>query len=927
LIPDVSREVLLEAMEEFDKALRDTEEWSGWEQKGTYKYAIVHDDKHYPVKQLISMATGEPKANFSGGFEANSYVSKRGLSVVALQNGTPEAEGVSIRDGLEEILAHYASARANEPFGGNELRSAFKRVSDGIAASAAVSRRPTLIVKPSMGKGNWAAVPWISLLDTRETDTTQRGVYCVYLLRQDMSGVYLTFNQGVTEPKNRLGKVGAHEFLRQNAADLRGLCGSLLEHGFRLDDKIDLRADSAGLGSDYESSTIAYKFYEGGAVPSDEDLLEDLEAVLRVYDRYLADDNWREAVELCRPMLSDRAVFDEEEIEHKLKIVQQIREALHFAGDADGFVQLLRKAFVNSHNNLTNWQAHDSFTKWAIDNPERVREAVGALLDADKSLESRIDQFLDDIPKEAVSGLGTQISIASFLLMGWDPVSYPFYKPTPFEKVERVLGWPRTLETESAGAVYAHHREFAQRLLDKLRKAGLGARDLLDAQSLIWILASSDDPRIRAWRGEAVDSEKSLGTVLSWIGNLRTQPSPDGLIHYKPLLLLSVLEILDAEADHPNSFVYSELLDAFTTLATERGSVVSEDQFSQPYVRMKNDATLLQVWVPQTTAAEGIEDAKADQPTYVRSRIPSVEINKAAWPAFASPDGRSAVRQEIYKRWPRSKLEGPGLGPSLGELAEELLVEASFLESVVELLRDKGQVIFYGPPGTGKTFVARKLMEYLAPERSRREVVQFHPNYSYEDFVHGYRPVTREDGSLTYELKPGPLIRLASQVAGSPGEHVLLIDEINRGNLPKILGELLYLLEYRNDEVVLMYGRDDEDRFSLPKDLLIIGTMNTADRSIALIDAALRRRFHFVPFFPSEPPLDGLLRRWLERHRPEMIEVADVVDKLNTGLRERFGPHLQVGPSYFMRGDLNETVLRRVWDYDVMPFLEDQLFG
>jgi 5-methylcytosine-specific restriction enzyme B len=124
-----------------------------------------------------------------------------------------------------------------------------------------------------------------------------------------------------------------------------------------------------------------------------------------------------------------------------------------------------------------------------------------------------------------------------------------------------------------------------------------------------------------------------------------------------------------------------------------------------------------------------------------------------------------------------------------------------------------------------------------------------------------------------------------------------------------------------------MYGRDDEDRFSLPKDLLIIGTMNTADRSIALIDAALRRRFHFVPFFPSEPPLDGLLRRWLERHRPEMIEVADVVDKLNTGLRERFGPHLQVGPSYFMRGDLNETVLRRVWDYDVMPFLEDQLFG
>jgi 5-methylcytosine-specific restriction protein B len=82
-----------------------------------------------------------------------------------------------------------------------------------------------------------------------------------------------------------------------------------------------------------------------------------------------------------------------------------------------------------------------------------------------------------------------------------------------------------------------------------------------------------------------------------------------------------------------------------------------------------------------------------------------------------------------------SKLEGQGFGPSGGELAEELLVEESFLENVVELIRNKGQVIYYGPPGTGKTFVARKLMEYLAPERSRREVVQLHPSYSYEDFV------------------------------------------------------------------------------------------------------------------------------------------------------------------------------------------------
>lgn len=263
----------------------------------------------------------------------------------------------------------------------------------------------------------------------------------------------------------------------------------------------------------------------------------------------------------------------------------------------------------------------------------------------------------------------------------------------------------------------------------------------------------------------------------------------------------------------------------------------------------------------------------------------------------------------------------------LESLADHLLLDGSFLEEVVWLLQEKGQVIFYGPPGTGKTFVARAIAKHLAAELSRREVVQFHPSYSYEDFVQGYRPVQREDGSLAYDLKYGPLMRLAYAAVEAPSrDHVLLIDEINRGNLPKILGELLYLLEYRDDEVALMYGEDGE-RFSLPENLSIIGTMNTADRSIALIDAALRRRFHFIPFFPEQYPLDGLLSRWLERNKPEMTHVAGIVGRLNSRLRERFGPHLQVGPSYFMRKDLSDAVLKSVWAHDIRPFLEDQLFG
>lgn len=261
---------------------------------------------------------------------------------------------------------------------------------------------------------------------------------------------------------------------------------------------------------------------------------------------------------------------------------------------------------------------------------------------------------------------------------------------------------------------------------------------------------------------------------------------------------------------------------------------------------------------------------------------------------------------------------------SLDDLAAQLYLPEDFLTDTVALLRERGQMIFYGPPGTGKTFIARRLIEHLAPEPERREIVQFHPSYSYEDFIQGYRPINK-NGELVYELKPGPLLRLAERAAASDREHLLLIDEINRGNLPKIFGELLYLLEYRDDDVVLMY--EDERRFRLPENLLILGTMNTADRSIGLIDAALRRRFHFVALFPDEEPLEGLLARWLEDSAPKMTHVAEIIDRLNAKIRPRLGRHLQVGPSHFMRGGLTEELFTQVWEHDIMPFLEDQFYG
>lgn len=262
---------------------------------------------------------------------------------------------------------------------------------------------------------------------------------------------------------------------------------------------------------------------------------------------------------------------------------------------------------------------------------------------------------------------------------------------------------------------------------------------------------------------------------------------------------------------------------------------------------------------------------------------------------------------------------GGGAEPAtLADLAETLLYPLDFLERTVKLLEHKRQAVFYGPPGTGKTYVARKLAEHLAGDDGEVVLVQFHPSYAYEDFVEGFRPA--DAGG--FELREGPLKSLARRARETPdATFVLIIDEMNRGNLAKVFGELYCLLEYRSSDLVLQYS---EEPFKLPRNLLVIGTMNTADRSIALVDGALRRRFYFVPFMPDTAPVAGLLGRWLEANRPELAWVADMVERANAQLADR---NVAVGPSHFMRSDLDESWVELIWSHSILPYIEEQLFG
>jgi 5-methylcytosine-specific restriction enzyme B len=246
--------------------------------------------------------------------------------------------------------------------------------------------------------------------------------------------------------------------------------------------------------------------------------------------------------------------------------------------------------------------------------------------------------------------------------------------------------------------------------------------------------------------------------------------------------------------------------------------------------------------------------------------------------------------------------------------AEETGFAASLLQRWVRATNRKGQAILYGPPGTGKTYVAERLARHLVGGADGFwEVVQFHPAYAYEEFVQGIRPRLGPNGEMTYQLTRGRFLEFCTQASRCSGLCVLIVDEINRANLARVFGELMYLLEYRDQEIQLAAG----EYFRIPRNVRLIGTMNTADRSIALVDHALRRRFAFLELRPDFE----VLRHYHVRNRTG-FDVDGLIAVLQTLNRAIADPHYEVGISFFMRMDLRDQI-QDIWRMEIEPYLDE----
>lgn len=596
------------------------------------------------------------------------------------------------------------------------------------------------------------------------------------------------------------------------------------------------------------------------------------------------------------------------------------------AGEYEPFLERLEKLCLD--NNLL-WRRVPSvgetavFHHPALDKPTFCTQ-VRNLLYADRPSPARLQSFSDYL---TAHHLPNKWPLPTYLLFMCQPNSEFLVRSAPIEWFLKFMGAPQKVRGVPDSAVYAIVLDKARALLRELRL--YGARDMVDVQSFVWVCAKE------AGRGiEGLSPKAQIELDVPQI--LPNQPTTYQISN-QVTPFREAPELYMSESDIPSVDVF---IDVFLKTLKTLGGKANNQEISDRVVQMmglseaqqrkrllsgstavNNKIAWAKIYLKRYGAVENPHPKEWALTSlgWQIEKITRSEIERAIKQRGQEIENEVEIADEDVVEETRNNslfnsiVNNPEY--SLDQCAKETGFDKNELSRWLQALERKKQAVFYGPPGTGKTFVTQKIAQHLVSESDGLvELVQFHPAYAYEDFIQGIRPFTI-NGILEYQLTPGRFLQFCAKAQARTGPCILIIDEINRANLASVFGELMYLLEYRQQEIPLAGG----GRFSIPANVRIIGTMNTADRSIALVDHALRRRFAFIHL----PPNYDLLRRYhAETSFPANGLIALLKD-LNNAIDD---PHYHVGHSFFLRPNLAQD-LEDIWCMEIEPYLEEYFFN
>ena len=575
--------------------------------------------------------------------------------------------------------------------------------------------------------------------------------------------------------------------------------------------------------------------------------------------------------------------------------------------NAADFYEMFKEAF-REKNNLVDYRPFGILEALGENYPTKLKELLGIVYGADDfytklgKCRTFTENVIDDLKEKSNTNFSSKIDerTLSFLLTLKFPNEHTFYKRDIYTRLCDYLG-----EVSRKERKYEHFIELLTEITTYFNNPEL--KQLTSN----FIPKGFDEPLLLAqdivYQNMIISSEKAFRNVLDKIPK-----------HWASVFFYKLGNIIeDLTLEDTENQVFSVRLDEKSlryhigkrvclSVSPKEFLFITGKEVDIPKLRREEFERPNNAFLYYQGTSQHIKEYYSDIKNAIKEEI---KLDKETYPKSYD---NTYFREYIFSQKYKEEFE----------ITENNMTNQAIDLTTINLLRYKPQIILQGPPGTGKTREAKRIAKALlgleenAPLEGNEQfkLIQFHPSYSYEDFVRGIVAKPNEEGNgIVYTAENKILGTFAKEALKDKDKpYVLIIDEINRANLSAVLGELIYALEYRGEAVQSMYAIEGENNLILPPNLYIIGTMNTADRSVGHIDYAIRRRFAFVNVLPKD-----LTNELGDQFESELF--AKVTNLFNTNLSPEFKKEdVQLGHSYFIT---KNTPIDIRWEYEIKPIL------